>query len=111
MTGREEFIKYVESVLIESELSEEALKFWNCIKNKEEKEKPLFTENGKKIFDFLKSQEQENWKAKEIAEELGMSSRGVSGAIRKLVTDNFVEKVGLDPVIYTLTTYGKEFNI
>lgn len=111
MTGREEFIKYVESVLTESELSEEALKFWNCIKNKEEKEKPLFTENGKKIFDFLKSQEQENWKAKEIAEELGMSSKGVCGAIRKLVTDNFVEKVGLDPVIYTLTTYGKEFNI
>lgn len=111
MKGKDEFISYVEKFLNEGDLSEDALKFWNCIKNKEEKEKPLFTENGKKIFDFLRSQEQENWKAKEIAEELGMSSRGVSGAVRKLVTDNFVEKVGLDPVIYTLTTYGKEFNI
>jgi hypothetical protein len=35
----------------------------------------------------------------------------VSGAMRKLVTDEFVEKVGQDPVIYTLTQKGKEIEI
>jgi DNA-binding HxlR family transcriptional regulator len=35
----------------------------------------------------------------------------VSGAIRKLVTDGYVEKVGQDPVIYTLTELGKSVEI
>ena len=47
------------------------------------------------------------WKAKDIAEGLFISSRGVSGAMRKLVTDGYVEKVGQDPVIYSLTEKGK----
>ena len=36
-----------------------------------------------------------------------MTSRRVSGAIRKLVTDGYVEKVSQDPVIYALTEKGK----
>ena len=35
----------------------------------------------------------------------------VSGAMRKLVTDGFVEKVGQDPVIYSITENGKNINI
>jgi predicted transcriptional regulator len=50
-------------------------------------------------------------KAKEIAEGMFISSRTVSGAMRKLVTDGFVEKVGQDPVMYILTEKGKNFNI
>ncbi len=46
-------------------------------------------------------------KAKDIAEGLMMSSRRVSGSIRKLVTDGYVEKIGQDPVIYALTEKGK----
>lgn len=111
MKSKDEFIKFIEERVNVEEMSESVLKFWNCLKDTEEKDKPLFTENGEKIFVFLKNQEQENWKAKEIAEELGLSSRGVSGAIRKLVTDGFVEKMGADPVIYTLSQYGKDFNI
>jgi predicted transcriptional regulator len=47
------------------------------------------------------------FKAKDIAEGLFISSRAVSGAIRKLVTDGYVEKVGQDPVIYSITEEGK----
>ena len=50
-------------------------------------------------------------KAKEIAEGMFISSRAVSGAMRKLVTDGFVEKVGQDPVIYSITEKGKNIKI
>ena len=46
-----------------------------------------------------------------IGEGLFISSRTVSGAIRKLVTDGFVEKVGQDPVIYVITEQGKNIEI
>jgi DNA-binding PadR family transcriptional regulator len=35
----------------------------------------------------------------------------VSGAMRKLVTDGFVEKMSDEPVIYTLTEKGKNYKI
>jgi predicted transcriptional regulator len=50
-------------------------------------------------------------KAREIAEGLFISSRAVSGAMRKLVTDGFVEKVGQDPVMYALTEKGRNIEI
>ena len=46
------------------------------------------------------------YKAREIAEGIGVLSKAVSGAMRKLVTDGYVEKVGKDPVIYTITEKG-----
>jgi predicted transcriptional regulator len=51
------------------------------------------------------------WKARDIAEGLFISSRAVSGAMRKLVTDGFVEKLGADPVVYTITEKGKNVTI
>jgi Mn-dependent DtxR family transcriptional regulator len=48
-------------------------------------------------------------KAKDIAEGLGISARTVSGAMRKLVTDNYVEKISTDPIIYSLTEKGKSY--
>ena len=75
-------------------------------------EKPLFTDNGKLILKFLQEhQETPMWKARDIAEGLFISSRAVSGAMRKLVTDGFVEKVGQDPVIYSITDNGKNIEI
>ena len=50
-------------------------------------------------------------KARDIAEGLFVSSRTVSGSMRKLVADGFVEKVGQDPAIYTITEKGKNYNI
>ena len=51
------------------------------------------------------------WKAKDIAEELFVNSRKVSGAMRKLVNDGFVEKLGKEPVVYELTEKGKNIVI
>ena len=74
-------------------------------------EKPVLTDNGKLVLKYLQNAEPGIYKAKDIADGLFVSSRNVSGAMRKLVTDGFVEKVGESPVLYTLTEKGKEFKI
>lgn len=78
------------------------------------KEKPLFTDNGKLILKSLQ-EIQNNYnnmmKAKDIAEHIGISSRQVAGAMRKLITDGFVEKIGKEPVIYAITEKGLTINI
>ena len=113
MSGKQEFIETVDLMIKNTnEFSEEAIKFFEqYIKNEDVKEKPLFTDNGKKILLFLKNTDKELWKAKELADELQISSRSVSGSCRKLVTDGFVEKIGKDPVIYALSSKGKEIII
>lgn len=75
-------------------------------------EKPALTDNGKLILGYLQNNPGLTAvKARDIAEGLFISSRTVSGAIRKLVTDGFVEKLGQDPVIYSITEKGKNFVI
>ena len=75
-------------------------------------DKPEVTENGKVILKFLQEHlETKVWKAKDVAEQLGISSRGASGTMRKLVNDGFCEKLGQDPVIYSLTEKGKNYVI
>ena len=74
-------------------------------------EKPEVTDNGKLILKYLQTAEPGIYKAKDIAEGLFVSSRNVSGAIRKLVTDGFVDKVGESPVLYTITEKGKNYTI
>ena len=88
--------------------------FWNALLASKDDERPQFTENGKLVLTYL----QENkdtynnlFKAKDVGEGMGISSRTVSGAMRKLVTDGFVEKVGTNPTIYSITSSGIEVNI
>lgn len=69
------------------------------------------TENGAKVLAHMQKSEEKTFKAKDIAEELFISSRSVSGSLRKLVNDGYAEKIGQDPVIYTLTEKGKTYNI
>ena len=77
-------------------------------------DKPKFTDNGKLILQYMRENadaSQNMFKAREIAEGIFISSKSVSGSMRKLVNDGFVEKIGQDPIIYQLTTQGKEVAI
>jgi DNA-binding MarR family transcriptional regulator len=75
-------------------------------------DKPVITDNGKVILKYLQDNpEKRMLKARDIAEDLGVASRGVAGSMRKLCTDGFVEKVGESPAIYTITEKGKNFII
>lgn len=110
MSLKSDFIDYVESNFSTNPLPENLEDYWNTFKNSSDKKnKPAFTDNGKLILKFLQDYaDRETWKAKDIAEELFISSRTVSGSIRKLVSDGYVEKVSQDPVIYRITEKGKE---
>ena len=112
MISKKEFIEEIENVVDMSSLSIGAQEYWAMWKDDKKKDKPMFTDNGKLILTYLKEHtEKDVWKASDIAEGLFVSSRTVSGAIRKLVADGFVEKVSTDPVIYTITELGKNVEI
>ena len=112
MSKKQEFIEYVKERVDWTDASENVKIYWEAFISKEEKEKPMFTDNGKLILQFLRDKpDTTTWKARDIAEGLFITSRTVSGAIRKLCTDGFVEKVSQDPVIYTITELGKTVEI
>ena len=123
MTKKEAFIKIVKteifdkpSIYVEEypDIFSEAEVFFNGLLISEDNTKSKFTANGKLVLGFM----QENkdtynnlFKAKDIGEGLSISSRTASGAMRKLVTDAFVEKVGENPIIYSLTQKGIEADV
>ena len=73
---------------------------------------PILTDNGKQILHYMQEHsDMPILKARDIAEGLFINSRGVSGALRKLVNDGFCEKMGENPVVYSLTEKGKNFVI
>ena len=75
-----------------------------------ESTKPAFTEKGIIILKYLQENPDAVLPAKKIAEALDLSSRTVSGAMKKLVTDGYVEKFEGDPKTYSITEKGKEVN-
>ena len=92
-------------------LPDEVQDVYNLLREQQNMEKPMFTESGLVILEYLQSCDATSWKAKDIADGMIISSRKISGAIRKLVTDGFVDKYGQNPVIYSLTEKGKNFDI
>lgn len=121
MTKKEKFIEEIEDIINEVRvstgdevLSEDAMLYFEALKGGNDKEKPAFTENGKKVLKFL----QENkdtynnlFKAKDVGEGMNVTSRTASGAMRKLVTDGYLEKVGENPVVYSITEKGISANL
>lgn len=111
MTKREIFTNEISDAIKDGKItfSEDAAAYFEAFKVTPEKEKKAFTENGKIVLQFMKdNMESYNnlFKAKDIGEGLEISSRTASGAMRKLITDNYVIKIGESPVIYALTEKG-----
>lgn len=92
-------------------MPDEVQDVYNMLQEQQTMEKPMFTESGLSILEYLQTCDAKSLKARDIADGMVISSRQVSGAIRKLVTDGFVDKMGSSPVIYSLTTKGKDFDI
>ena len=118
MTKKQAFIDFVNDLIQNCkhpvEMDENVQFYWNYLNNSDNKEteNSIFTDNGKNIMLFLQEHtEKDTWRAKDIAEIMGFSSRAISGGLRKLVNDGFVEKSDKDPVIYAITTKGKEIKI
>lgn len=92
-------------------ISDEVQDVYNMLQEQQAMEKPMFTESGLSILEYLQTCDAKSLKARDIADGMVISSRQVSGAIRKLVTDGFVDKYGQNPVIYSLTEKGRNFDI
>lgn len=116
MTKKQKFIETINDAFFSkidiNELDPDVITYWNALKG-DDGDKPTFTDNGKLIIKYLQTLPAGTpmMKAKEIAEGMFISSRAVSGAMRKLVTDGFVEKVGESPVMYALTDAGRTIEI
>ena len=123
MTKREKFINIIQKEIFDREdiYVENYEKDWNDIKdfwsnfieNKALESKP-FTENGAKILVWLQKNTDEAgtlFTAKEIAEGLFTTGRSVSGTLRKLVNDEYVNKIGDKPIRYSLTEKGQNCKI
>jgi len=117
MSKKQEFISYVKDLMDATSeypilMSEDARLYWEAFCGTTEAEKPMFTDNGKLILKWMQENTSDPMlRAKDIAEGLFINSRAVSGAMRKLVTDGFVEKLGENPVIYSITEKGKNIKI
>lgn len=76
------------------------------------KETVAVTDKGKEILKYLQDHSETlTWKSKDVAEGMGIMGRSCSGALRKLTSDGFCEKVADKPAVYTLTEKGKNYII
>ena len=108
------YLKIFEQILSDYEIEndEDVTELHSFLAALDPKEsKPAFSEIGLQIFEYLQQGHEKNNKAKDIAEGMNLPSKKVSGAMRKLVSDGYVEKFGSNPVIYSLSEQGKNFNI
>lgn len=120
MSKKEKFIEEVKRAInktgnaVEDWFSEDALDFWNGLQMGGGTNKSKFTDNGKLVLTFMKENKdtyKNLFKAKDVGEGLGIASRTASGAMRKLVTDGYIEKVGADPVVYAITQSGIDVDV
>ena len=125
MTKREKFINFVNELMeeawpdIDSEVAgkekwKDALEFFEDLKNNKTTNSKEMTENGAKLLFWMQSNRssvQNLFTSKEAAEALFTSGRSIAGVFRKLVNDGYVEKVGKNPVQYSLTEKGIFYQI
>lgn len=95
------------------DVPEEVQEFYDMLKDSQGTniDKPAFTDTGIVILEYMQQCDSKTFKAKDIAEGVLLSSRKVSGAMRKLVNDGYVEKFGTNPVNYSITAQGKEIDL
>jgi predicted HTH transcriptional regulator len=123
MTKRELFIEFIDKCIANATFEgwsenytdpkwNEAINFWREFKEGKNKNPNTMTENGAKLLSWM----QENvdkmsniFTSKEMAEALFTSGRSIAGSMRKLIKDGYIEKIGKNPVQYSLTEAGKSY--
>lgn len=117
MNKKDMFVAMVEELVAGGKVDPikhgDALAYFEAFKSSVDSsaKKAKFTDNGKLILQYMRDnidETQNMFKARVVAEGIFISSRSVSGSMRKLVTDGYVEKIGADPIIYSLTENGKQ---
>lgn len=97
------FTKYT----FEENIPQEAIDFFEDYKKGKTSKKEI-TDKGINILNALR--DINDWiTAKALGEQLDISGRSVSGTMRKLVEDGFVEKRAGNPAAYKITDKGINF--
>lgn len=119
MTNREIFIEYVKPIMETGDAPDEALAYFETIKNKKDKEVAEITPLG---FEILGAMQTEDIGTEFTAKELGeiaskltgreITGRKASGGTRKLIKSGHIEKVADSvPPKYILTELGNSVEI
>ena len=114
---KEQFLDFINDLISHNEdyaksiMTEDVKAYLEILRTGTDTTKPEITDNGKLVLKYMQDNNVKMAKSKDIADGLGISSRAVSGTLRKLVNDGFAEKIGKDPVIYTLSEKGKNYKI
>jgi predicted transcriptional regulator len=114
---REEFLKFINDLILHDEdyantiMTDDVKDYLDLLKNGNEGRKSEITDNGKLILKYMQDNNIKMAKSRDIADGIGLSSRTVGGSLRKLVTDGFFDKIGNNPVVYTITEKGKNYKI
>lgn len=113
MTKQEKFVAFINNtnIMDKNGIDPDILDFWIDLKSTPRATSISLTNNGMKILTTMKLDSNAIWSAADIAKISDMTPRSVSSSIRKLVTDELVEKQSSEPVTYKLTTKGKEIII
>lgn len=123
MTDRENFIKYVETVtqfckdngMFDEELDfdvDKAFAFFDKFVNETPSKREGPTDKGIRVLEYMVNSDKTEFKSSEIAKGLFIASRQVTGSMRKLFEDGYVEKVtepGISPIVYRLSDKGIEY--
>lgn len=122
MTKKEKFIEFVNELMELAEFNEwhgswkedykDAIDFFEELKNNKVKTAKEMTENGAKLLSWMQENKEKMsnvFTSKEAAEGLFTSGRSIAGTMRKLVNDGYVKKTGKDPVQYSLTEAGENY--
>ena len=112
MTNKDKFIEELTSAVdLSLILSNEAMAYWNdFVKGKASI--GGMTEAGAKVLTWMLENEKAYsnvFSAKVIGEGLFIHSRSVCGTMRKLISDGYVEKMGQNPVSYSLTDTARNW--
>ena len=84
---------------------EEAASFFEDYKKAKESNKKAFTDKGINII--LAMREIDDWiTAKTLGEKMDISGRSVSGTMRKLVSEGYIDKMAGSPASYKITEKG-----
>lgn len=101
--NKEEFITKAMSISTKEEFES----LYNEVTNTSRAQ--AMTKNGAAILKFLQGKPEDILSAKSIGEEMGISSRSISGTMRKLITDGYVSKEGSNPTVYKITDKGLNY--
>lgn len=104
------FIDTVEKLFNENEIPQEALDFFADYKKGSASNKKEITEKGITIIKALR--EVNDWiTASSLGEKIDVSGRSVSGTMRKLVLDGYVNKMDGSPASYKISDKGMNFDL